>query len=466
MVERDGDFEKLPDHAGDESPTVPVPADEDLAGYLLPDELLDPTRDQRFSPPSLPTPEEVQPVLTTAEQVAKSRTPEPAILVSAFQDVVNLLSRVDRELFEQRLFDQSPHERLVQLAGAASSIEYDLNVAQQQLGRLCSKNAEMVTHGFFQAVGFYLKRIVVARRTRNSEERQPEIVVLEDATLQNTDKLVSELGTDCWLAADRMIKSAGFSPTLPTLEPPPPRTDENDQPVALSEFSDGQDFLDAKYVRKAYMIRRDAPDAPKIDLGNVNSSATREDFEAVASAFRQVAIAELVLSRSHDVEPATSLALVGQRSARFREQLQPFESLRHVMILLAAKVQVAGVWESLEGVSRKAFVRLRNHKITATVREISDASVDEARAAYERAEKIRFKAAELMARNEHPDIKYVDDTLLKETAAYWIATELFDSGQIRETLEEAVQADFEIEPPTFLDGVVPPPDDGDDYEVS
>lgn len=468
MVERYGDFERLPDDASDPNHVVPVPDDDDLSGYLLPDSLLDPANEQKFSAPELPAVDEVQPVLANAEKVAAARRREPAELTAAFRAVVGLLSRVDRELFAQPYFGRTPHERLVRLSSASELIREELEFAQQQLSRICSRNPEMVTNAFFQAVAHYLQRIAVAKsvpKATGTEEKQPEVVVLADVTLQSTEKLISDIGLDCWLAADRLIISAGYPATLPPLETPSPRTDENDQPVPLSEFSDGHDFLEAKFARKAYMVRRDAPDAPKIELGEVYSRATREDVEQVASLLRQVAIAELMFVRKSGVELATSLTLAQQRADHFGIQLQPYESLRSVMSTLAAKVQAAGVWGSLEGVDRKAFVRLRNQKISSAVRYVSDASVEQARADYDRTEKIRFKAAELMAKNEHPDIKYVDDVLLKETAAYRIATELFDKGQIRETLEDAVRSDFEIEPPTFADGVVPPPPDDDDADM-
>ena len=462
MVERDGDVEPLPDDATHPQHVVPVPTDDNLSGYLLPESLLDPSAEQDFAAPELPTTAEVRSTLANVQSVAEMKTPDNARLVSAFQSVIELMTCVDRKLFAQPYFGQTPFERLVHRAGISEMIRDELHGAHRQLSRLCSKNPEMVTSRFFQTVAYYLQRIAVPKPVANAEateERQPEIVVLEDVTLQSTEKLVAELGLDCWLAADRFIISGGFPATLPPLESPPPRTDENDQPLPLTEFSDGCDFLDAKFARRAYMIRRDAPDAPKIDLGEVYSRVTRDDMERVASLLRQVAISELLLVRNSGVELATSLALARKRANHYRDQLLPFESLRSVMGALAAKLQVAGIWQSLDGVARKAFVRLRNQKITAVARDISDASVDQARAAYDRAEKIRFKAAELMAKNEHPDIKYVDDVLLKETAAYRIATGLFDEGQIRETLEAAVQADFDIEPPTFADGVVPPPED-------
>ena len=463
MVERDGDFERLPDDASEPNQVVPVPDDNDLAGYLLPESLLDPATEQKFTAPELPPTEEVQAALANAQQVADTTKPEPAQLISVFESVVGLLSQVDRELFAQPHFGQTPNERLVGLAGASETIKDELEFAQQRISRMCSRNPEMVTAGFFQTVAHYLQRIVVAKSAPTAdatEEKQPKIVVLADVTLQTTEKLIAEIGLDCWLAADRLIISAGFPATLPALETPPPRTDENDEPVPLTEFSDGCDFLDAKYARKAYMIRRDASDAPKIDIGKLHSRVTRDDIEQVASLFRAVAISELLFIRNSGVELANSLALARKRANHYREQLQPFESLRTVMATLAAKLQVAGAWQSLEGAARKAFVLLRNQKITATVRNISAESVDQARAAYDRAEKIRFKAAELMAKNEHPDIKYVDDVLLKETAAYRIAEDLFDKRQIRDTLEDAVRPDFEIEPPTF-DTVVPPPEDDD-----
>ncbi len=466
MVERDGDFERLPDDASQPNLIVPVPDDDDLAGYLLPDALLDPTAEQKFAAAELPAAAEVQSILASVEQVAKAKKPGNAELLTAFQSVVALMSRVDRELFERPHFGQTPHERLVRLAGVSGKIQDELELAHRLLTRLCSKNPELVIHGFYHAVAHYLQRIAVPKpttKTGPTEERQPEIVVLPDVTLQTTDKLVGELGLDCWLAADRLIISAGFPATLPTLEPPPPRTDENDEPLPLAEFSDGCDFLDAKFARRAYMIRRDASDAPRIDLGEVDSRASRDDIERVALVLRQVAMSELLLVRNSGagnsgVELATSLALAQKRANHYGDQLQPFTLLRTVIGTLAAKLQVAGIWQSLEGAERAAFVRLRNQKIHVTLRTVSDASVEQARAAYERTEQIRFKAAELMAKNEHPDIKYVDDVLQKETAAYRIATELFDKGKIRDTLEDAVQSDFEIQPPKF-DGVVPPPED-------
>lgn len=422
---------------------IPVPDDDDLDGYLLPNGFGDTSVEQSFEFPQLPSREEVERILERGLSAIQKNGNGPTEQRNAFDSVVRLLSQIDRKYFEQPCFGQSPFERLNEAESAATRIANELSAAQRLLQRICSKNVELVTNAFYQVAFFHLARSVTIVGNTLS------IVVLNEQLPTDTLKVSSQICEDCSLAADQLIRCAGFRPAMPQLELPETTYDDEGNPVPLEDTAEGNQYIGRQQSRKAYTMRRDAEDVPTINLGEVGQNIERHHVEMAAGSLQQVAVAEFRCMRAYQFELASSLSLAQARATELQIRVRPYDQLVEIADDLAAKLQSNGTWNDLTGQSHRAFIRLRGTKIQATRRVISDASVAAAKAKLDRAEKIRFKVAELLTRNEHPAIKYVEDLIAKEKAAYTIAIDLFDSGEFEPKLDESVRLSFQIEPPTF-----------------
>ena len=397
-----------------------VPKDDDRDDYLLASDLTDATVHQIYTPPNLPSAEEVTAAVQSAETLLEAfaseldaSPSEPGRLKSEFEQLVQLLSRVDREFFEQPCFGESPIERLHKSTLAAELVVSDLANAQRLLRKLCSKNAELVTHQFFAVVLHHLQR------TTHWTSSGHVVVVLEDQTPENTYKEFSQLREDCSLAADQLIRGAGFSCSLPT----------SSHAETAEDTAEGFEHKSEELSREAYVLRRDDPEVPTIDLGSIKEGITRQHAELVADALKQVALAELLYVKQHGFKLATSLSLSETRAVDLRSQLQPYRSLSDTADRLSVEIAEVGVSAELSASAQRAYQRMRATDLRFSQRVISDESVAAAKAKLERAEQIRFTAARLLARGDHPAIKYVGDPVAQEISAIAIATELVDSGK-------------------------------------
>lgn len=416
---------------------VDVPEDDDLDGYMLSEELLDATRTQSYSAPNLPTVEEV----SAATEQAKSLLDPVASEVTAaqlkptFEKLVQLLARVERDFFERPCFGESPFEHLKKTSAAAQRIVSDLASAQMLIRELCERDPELVTHQFYTVVFFHLKR------TTHSTAKGQKVVVLEDQTPQNTFKDLVQLREDCSLATDQLIRGAGFVCSLPAPTDVEPVFDSNGKPVPLEETPDGLELLREGASRQAYVLRRDAPDVPAIDLGPLPDGIALEHVELVADALKHVAIAELAAIQRYSFDTAMSLSQAESRASHLRVQMQTYGHLSEAAVRVGETLADLGTWSSLTGLARRAFGRMQDTDLRFSERVISDESVAVAKAELERSEQIRFTATRLLARDEHPSIKYAGDEIAKEIAAIEIATQLVDSGRYVPKLPSAENAD-------------------------
>gem|GEM_PF-6277712 len=397
-----------------------VPSDDDLDGYLLANELSDATLPQTYTAPALPTAEEVNAAIQSAESLLDTTATDDARLTAEFAQLVQLLSLVDRGFFERPCFGESPLERLRKSTLAAELITSDLANAQRLIRKLCSKNEELVAHQFFAVVLYHLQR------TTHCTTSGHIIVLLEDQTPANTYKELSQLREDCSLAADQLIRSAGFSCSLPT--PNAPESENS---------AEGFEHQSEELSRKAYVLRRDEPSVPTIDLGSIEEGLTQQHAELVADAFKQVALAELLAVKRHGFSIATSLSLAETRAVNLRDSLRTYQRLSETAERLSTKLAESGGWSELTGPARRAYERMRATDLRFSQRVISEESVVAAQARIERAEQIRFTAARLLARSDHPAIKYAGDPIAEEIAAFAIATELVDSGKHVQKLRDS-----------------------------
>lgn len=388
----------------------PVPADGDLEDYLLPEELFDATLPQVHASPVLPHIEEVSSAVESATCLLTGAAEDSGRQKSAFEHLVQLLSFVEREFFERPCFGESPLERLRNSTLATELIASDLANAQRLIRITCSKNGELVTHQFFEVVMYHLQR------TTRSTVDGHEIVLFDDQTPENTFKAMLQLREDCSLAADQLIREAGFARAAPTPDGP----DRVDETLAgLSEESS----------RQAYALRRDADDIPRIDLGSLRSKIKLHHVELVADSLEQVALAELLCAQQFGFEVIKSLSMAEARAVELRDRLQVYRQLIETAEELSKTLADSEAWTELTGMARRAYERMRGTDLRFSKRVVSNESVAAARAELERAEQIRFTAAKLLARDEHPEIKYKPDPITKAASAISLAAELVDSGK-------------------------------------
>ena len=403
-----------------------APGDDDLDGYLLSDELSDAARTQSYSAPTLPTIEEVEVAIALAESLLDPQCNEVTAaqqLKPTFEKLVLLLAHVERDFFERPCFGESPFERLKRTSSGAQRIVSDLASTQMLIRELCSRDPELVTHQFFTVVLFHLQRT-----THNTASGQ-HVVVLDDQTPQNTFKDLVQLREDCSLATDQLIRGAGFTCSLPAPNSVEPVFDSDGKPVPLEETPDGLELLREESSRQGYILRRDAPDVPAIDLGPLPNGIGLQHVELVADALKHVAIAELVAIEQYGFDMAMRLSMAEVRASELRVQMQTYCCLSETATRVAETLSDSGASSDLTGLARRAFGRMRDTDLRFSERVISDESVAVAKAELERSEQIRFTATRLLARDEHPAIKYAGDAIAKEIAAIEIATQLIDSGE-------------------------------------